>query len=129
MRARTVPGSARAIEEGADITIFVNVSNVGDVEGTYKVDLILEGGDILFYTVYSKNVTLPGGVSEEVPLCIEGGLTAGSYQVEVEGLTGCFTVKPESSSWGNILGFPYESIIIGLVAVIIILWYARAHKF
>nr|NIM46512.1 hypothetical protein [Nitrososphaeria archaeon] len=30
-------------EEGAVITIFVNVSNVGEVEGAYKVDLKLEG--------------------------------------------------------------------------------------
>jgi len=45
----------------------------------------------------------------------------GTYQVEVEGLTGSFTDKPESSSWDNIPGFPYESIIIGLIVVIIIL--------
>jgi len=104
------------IEEGADITIFVNVSNVGDVEGTHQVDLKLDGGDILFYTVYSKNVTLPGGASEEVPLWIEGGLTAGTYQVEVEGLTGSFTVVPKPSLWDEIPGFPCESIAIGLTA-------------
>lgn len=103
------------IEEGADVTIFVNVSNLGDVEGTHQVDLLLEGGDILFYTVYSKNVTLPGGASEEVPLCIEGGLTVGSYQVEVEGLTGSFKVVPKPSFWDEIPGFPCESILLGLV--------------
>jgi len=115
-----------SIEEGADIAIFVNVSNVGDIEGTHQVDLKLEGGDILFYTVYSINVTLLGGASEEVPLWIEGGLNVGTYQVEVEGLTGSFTVvKTEPSFWDNIPGFPYESIIIGLMAVIIILWRSR----
>jgi hypothetical protein len=116
------------IEEGADVTIYVNVSNLSEVEGTHQVDLILEGGDILFYTVYSKNVTLPGGASEEVPLCIEGGLTAGSYQVEVEGLTGSFTVKPESSSWDNIPGFPYESILLGLIFGLLAIWFLyRPH--
>ena len=116
------------IEEGADVTIFVNVSNVGDVEGTYQVDLILEGGDILFYTVYSKNVTLPGEASEEVPLCIEGGLTAGSYQVEVEGLTGSFKVIQEPSFWDEIPGFPYESIVLGLVFGLLAIWFlCRPH--
>ena len=116
------------IEEGADITMFVNVSNVGDVEGTHQVDLILDGGDILFYTVYSKNVTLPGGASEEVPLWIEGGLTAGSYQVEVEGLTGSFKIIPEPSFWDEIPGFPYESIVLGLVFGLLAIWFLyRPH--
>jgi len=105
-----------SIEEGADITIFVNVSNVGDVEGTHQVDLKLDGD-----VVYSINVTLPSGATEEVPLWIEGGLTVGTYQVEVEGLTDSFTVEPKPSFWDEIPGFPYESIIIGLIAVIIIL--------
>jgi len=113
------------IEEGADITMFVNVNNVGDVEGTHQVDLILDGGDILFYTVYSKNVTLPGGVSEEVPLWIEGGLTAGTYQVEVEGLTSSFTVAPKPSLWDEIPGFPFESIAIGLIAGALAFSYTR----
>jgi len=104
------------IEEGADITIFVNVSNVGDIEGTHQVDLKLDGE-----VVYSINVTLPGGATEEVPLWIEGGLTVGTYQVEVEGLTDSFTVESKPSFWDEIPGFPYESIVIGLIAVITIL--------
>ena len=54
----------------------------------------------------------------------------GTYEVEVEGLTGSFNVvKPEPSFWDKIPGFPYESIIIGLIAVIIIIWRpARAHE-
>ena len=115
-----------SIEEDMDITFFVDVSNVGDIEGTYQVVLILTGGDILFRAEYITDVTLPGGASEEVPLRIHDGLKAGAYQVEVEGLTGSFTVvKPEPSFWDKIPGFPYESIIIGLIAVIIIIWRAR----
>jgi hypothetical protein len=115
-----------SIEEDMDITFFVDVSNVGDIEGTYQVVLILTGGDILFRAEYITDVTLPGGASEEVPLWIHDGLKAGAYQVEVEGLTGSFTVvKPEPSFWDKIPGFPYESIIIGLIAVIIIIWRAR----
>lgn len=113
-----------SIEEGADITIFVNVSNIGDIEGTHQVDLKLDGE-----VVYSINVTLPGGATEEVPLWIEGGLTVGAYQVEVEGLTDSFTVEPKPSFWDNISGFQYGLIILGLLAVIIILWYARERKF
>ncbi|MCW4048530.1 MAG: hypothetical protein NWE89_02220 [Candidatus Bathyarchaeota archaeon] len=110
------------IEEGADITIFVNVSNIGDVEGTHQVDLKLDGE-----VVYSINVTLSSMGSEEVQLWIEGGLPTGAYQVEVEGLTGSFTVTPEPSIWDKIPGFPYTSIIIGLIAIIFILW--RSRKF
>ena len=52
----------------------------------------------------------------------------GTYQVEVEGLTGCFTVKPESSSWDNIPGFPYESILLGLVFGLLAIWFLyRPH--
>jgi hypothetical protein len=115
-----------SIEEDMDITFFVDVSNVGDIEGTYQVVLILTGGDILFRAEYITDVTLPGGASEKVPLWIHDGLKAGAYQVEVEGLIGSFTVvKPEPSFWDKIPGFPYESIIIGLIAVIIIIWRAR----
>ena len=42
-------------------------------------------------------------------------------------MDGIKSVKPEPSFWDKIPGFPYESIIIGLIAVIIIVW--RAHKF
>ena len=47
--------------------------------------------------------------------------------VEVDGLTGSFgvTLIYEPSFWDKIPGFPYESIIIGLISVIIILWYGR----
>jgi len=37
-------------------------------------------------------------------------------------------VNSKPSFWDNIPGFPYESIILGLVAVIIILWHARARN-
>ena len=75
------------IEEGAVITIFVNVSNVGEVEGAYKVDLTVEGE-----VVYSEDVTLEGGETKEVPLWIIEGLPEGTYNVEVNGLEGSFEV-------------------------------------
>ena len=111
----------KEVEEGADITMFVNVSNVGRVEGTHQLDLMLDGE-----AVYSINVTLPVGASEEVPLFIEDGLTGGTYQVEVEGITGSFTVKSEPSLWDEIPGFPCESITAGLIAAILTLWCTRA---
>lgn len=104
------------VGEGADITIFVDVSNVGHVEGTHQVDLRLDGE-----VVYSENVTLPVGASEEVPLRIEGGLTAGTYQLGVERLTGSFTVRAETSFWDEIPGFPHESIVLGIAAGVTIL--------
>jgi hypothetical protein len=53
----------------------------------------------------------------------------GTYTVSYSGLTGSFEVKePKSSFWDKIPGFTYESIMLGLISTIIILWYARVRK-
>jgi len=69
-------------------------------------------------------VTLARGESPTVSFEETWGIS--SYTVEVDGLAGSFTVKPKPSFWDKIPGFPYESIILGLLAVIIIIW--RSHK-
>jgi len=104
------------VEEGMDITIFVEVINTGDAEGTHQVDLKVNGE-----AVYSENVTLPAEASKEVPLLIEGGLTAGTYEVEVNRLVSSLTVDPHLSFWDKIPGFPYYSIIVGLIIVVLVL--------
>jgi len=131
----------KEVELGMRVTVSVDVTNVGEEMGGYTVELKLDGE-----VVDSKEIPPFGGVypdfdrvTASVSFGVKTGVFAtpqgdierreGTYQVEVEGLTGSFTVKPESSSGGNIPGFPYESIIIGLVVVIIIFWYALARKF
>jgi hypothetical protein len=48
--------------------------------------------------------------------------------VEVEGFTDSFTVNPKPSFWDKIPGFPYESILLGLVTGIFVLWLLSSRK-
>jgi hypothetical protein len=77
------------VEPGKEITNSVKVTNVGDLEGTHTVDLLVNG-----VKEQSKTVTLAGGVSTKVSFSVTKS-TAGSYAVKVGALTGSFTaVKP-----------------------------------
>jgi len=100
-------------EEGAVITIFVNVSNVGEVEGGYPVDLKVEGA-----VVYSEDVTLAGGETKEVPLWIMEGLPEGTYYVEVNGLEGSFEVVRAASVGGGLTSLVPQAIILSLILLI-----------
>jgi len=78
-------------------------------------------------TMIMEDVELEGHESRTVSHTIKPE-SVGDYEVEVDGLMGSFTVKPKPSFLDKIPGFSYESIILGLIAVIIILWYARARS-
>jgi len=112
------------VERGQTVTVTVSieVENVGELEGGRTVELKVDGE-----VVDSKGVTLEGGASATVLFELTRG--EGTHEVEVEGFTESFTVNPQPSFWDKIPGFPYESIMLGLIAVFIILWYARARKF
>ena len=111
------------VERGQTVTVTVSieVENVGELEDGRTVELKVDGE-----VIDSKGVTLEGGASATVLFELTRG--EGTYEVKVEGFTDSFTVNPKPSFWDKIPGFPYESILIGLIAVIIMLWYARARK-
>jgi len=122
------------IEKGVEITIFVKVSNVGEVEGTYKVDLTVEGE-----VVYSESVTLSGGETKEVPLWIMEGLPEGAYHVEVNGLEGSFEVvhafQPTGMGRTNLLPQVILStilliglLLIGFLLIMRLVVHRRAQK-
>jgi len=69
-------------------TISVAVANIGDVSGTTRVTLKLNGVDVT-----SKLVTLAGHESQTVSFTTVHG-EPGSYKVDIDGLSGTFTVKP-----------------------------------
>jgi hypothetical protein len=110
------------VEAGQTVTITVSieVENVGELEGGRTVELKVDGE-----VIDSKGVTLEGGASATVLFELTRG--EGTHEVEVVGFTDSFTVNPLPSFWDKIPGFPYESIILGLIAVIIIIWRARNH--
>jgi hypothetical protein len=73
----------------ADFTISLLVTNVGDLEGSTTVDLLVNG-----VKEQSKSVTLVGGARTMVSFTVTK-TTTGSYAVKVGDLTGRFTVmKP-----------------------------------
>jgi len=69
-------------------TISVAVANIGDVSGTTRVTLKLNG-----VAVSSKLVKLAGHESQTVSFTTVQG-EPGSYKVDIDGLSGTFTVKP-----------------------------------
>ena len=109
------------VKIGMSVNISVDVTNVGEMMGFCTFELEVKGRVI-------ESVEIPsfgGGVTATQFFELKRG--EGTYEVEVEGLTGSFTVaRAEPSFWDKIPGFPYESIILGLVAVIVIIW--RSHK-
>ncbi len=81
----TVPATAIGIAEKATITAMV--ANTGDMTGTYKAILKING-----VAVASTSVKLAGGESQSVSFTTVQG-KAGSYKIEIDGQTGTFTVK------------------------------------
>jgi len=92
---------------GESVTITANVVNDGGQEGTYTVELKLNGE-----TVDTKTVTLGVGQSQEVSFTVSG-LDYGQYEVEVAGLNDDFTTSRTITWW---------LIIVLIVALGVIIW-------
>jgi uncharacterized protein YfaS (alpha-2-macroglobulin family) len=75
------------------VTIRVKVTNVGEQNGSYTVDLKVN--DI---TLDTRTVALEGGESMVVTFKLVGE-KAGTFNVEVSGLKSAFTIKEPSLPW------------------------------
>jgi len=107
------------VEDEDDVWTFrisYNVTNVGDYYGNYSVRSKIDG-----MAVDSNVFFLEAGETQSYLFEVERGI--GTYQVEVEEFTESIevTLIHKRSFWDEIPGFPYESIIIGLIAIISIL--------
>ncbi|MFB0499862.1 MAG: PGF-pre-PGF domain-containing protein [Candidatus Hadarchaeaceae archaeon] len=71
---------------GETITISIVVTNVGELEGTYTVTLKINN-----VVEATEDVTLAGGATETVTFTVSRDVE-GTYNVEVDGLTGTFVV-------------------------------------
>lgn len=76
------------VEVAETVTITVSVANTGGREGSYSVVLKING-----VKEAEDSVTLAPGRSQDVTFTVTKE-EAGSYSVDVNGLTGSFTVKP-----------------------------------
>ncbi len=79
--------SPSEVNVGEAITISVLTSNVGDAAGSYTVTLKING-----VVEATKEVTLSAGTSQELTFTAVKDV-AGTYAVDVDGLSGSFTVK------------------------------------
>ena len=113
--------SLEEIEEGEGVAIHVNVMNIGEEEGSYTLEIEIDG--VVTETV---KVTLDGGESTTVTFM--GGGAIGDHTVEIGELSGSFTVNPKPTFWDKIPGPPYESIILGLVTGVLVLLLLSRRK-
>ncbi|MBC8477845.1 MAG: hypothetical protein H8D49_05820, partial [Dehalococcoidia bacterium] len=77
------------VETGDQVTISILVSNTGDLQGSYDVQLKIDG-----QAVETQSLTLTGGDSQTVTFTTTQD-TAGTYSVTIDTRSGSFTVtKP-----------------------------------
>lgn len=75
------------VSVGKTVAIIVRITNTGDLAGTYEVTLTINDA-----TVETKQVKVAGGASETATFTVAED-EAGTYSVDVDGLTGSFTVR------------------------------------
>src|SRR4030042_1394364 len=84
-------------EEAAPILISANITNIGDLEGTYDANLTING--VLTQT---QIVTVPGNNTSVIVEFTVIEENIGEYTVEIGGLTGSFKIKEAPPSASNI---------------------------
>ncbi|TEU16742.1 MAG: hypothetical protein E3I25_04365, partial [Dehalococcoidia bacterium] len=99
--------SAFVTKTGESVTITANIANDGGQEGTYTVELKLNGE-----AVDTKIVTLGTGQSKQVSFTVSE-LNYGQYEVDVAGLSDTFTTSRTITWW---------LIIVIIAAIGLIIW-------
>ena len=79
--------SPSTVEPDETVTVSVTVTNVGEKEGSYTAELLIDGVKVDEYTV-----TLDGGFSETVEFTVTED-TDGTYTVSIGELSDSFTVE------------------------------------
>ena len=82
--------SPNEVALGESVTISVEVANTGEEAGSYKITLKINGA-----AEASKEVTVNAGASQKVAFSTAKDL-AGTYSVDVNGLSGKFVVMGEA---------------------------------
>jgi len=107
------------VEPGETVTITVMVANTGGESGSYTVVLKIDG-----VKEAEETVTLTAGDSQDVSFSVTRE-DPGDYTVDVDGLSGSFTVvlpiKPPGINWAMIGGIIGGVIVVGLLIFFLIL--------
>jgi uncharacterized membrane protein len=102
----------REAEAGEEVTVSVKVTNVGGQTGSYTLRLLINQT-----TEETKTVTVEEGDSTTTDFRVIKQ-TAGTYNIEVAGLSSEFTViKASSNGDGSSNVIPIEYVVAALVAV------------
>jgi len=80
--------SPTQVDAGQAVSISVQVANKGDLAGSYKLTLKINNT-----AVDTRDISVAGGTTQTVYFTSTQS-TGGTYNVDVNGLTGTFTVKP-----------------------------------
>jgi hypothetical protein len=103
-------------EIGENITISANVTNTGEIEGSYMLNLTIN--DVL---KENQTILLPSGTSKIVELTASEN-AEGNYTVKIGDLSGSFKIKPPAPTTSAIilsrlLVTPYEANIGSPVSI------------
>lgn len=117
------------VDIGERVNISVSVANTGDLGGSYKVTLKIDN-----VVIDTKDVILAGGAGQKVTFTVAKD-AAGSYAVNINGLSGTFVVRAapappapvvppipptEPINWWLIGGIIAGCIIIGMVVTLVV---------
>jgi len=124
--AAFTPGSLSVspteVDTGEAVGISISVANTGGQAGSYTVTLKING-----VVEETREVTVAAGASETVTFTTSGD-KAGTYAVDVNGLTGSFTVNeaaapppppPSPVNWPVLLGI--IAAVVALAAIVLVL--------
>lgn len=105
-----------SVEPGQEVLVAVNVINIGGYNGSYTLNLTINGA-----VEQTKTVTLASLASDTVTFTVTKE-EPGSYTISVDGLTKEFSVAVLAPSW---LSQYWWTILIGLVVVGLLLFFFR----
>jgi uncharacterized repeat protein (TIGR02543 family) len=94
------------ISAGESITVSIEVTNTGSVEGTYMASLKINGA-----VERAVGVTLAAGATKTIEFAVSEH-KAGSYEAEIDGLKGEYRVLPQPPA----IGLP---LLLGVIAAVV----------
>jgi len=104
----------REVNIGETVPIDAVIANTGNVIGRYEVTLKINGA-----VETTEEVAVNAGASERVTFATSKDI-AGTYSVDVDGLTGSFIVEAAPLNWGLIGGAIAGAVVLGLLAFFLV---------